>query len=156
MNGGFNMMPKAQPEEALTSLLIARWEQVSRKVMELAEAVPAKDLESRPVAAVRTFGEVLRHIAFWNLYVADSLRGKPVNDTANELPPADFPTKAKILEELQRSSEDVAAALREHPGSPDLKAAELIITFIEHTSEHYGQMAIYARLIEIVPPTSRT
>ena len=150
------MMAKAQPQEELTSLLMTRWEQVSRKVMELAEAFPAKELESRPLAAVRTFGEVLRHIAFWNLYVADSLRGKQANDTSNELSPADFPTKEKILEELKKSSDDVATAVRERPSSRDLNAAELILTFIEHTSEHYGQLAVYARLIGIVPPTSGT
>ena len=150
------MMAKAQPQEELTSLLMTTWEQGSRKVMELAEAFPAKELESRPLAAVRTFGEVLRHIAFWNLYVADSLRGKQANDTSNELSPADFPTKEKILEELRRSADDVATAVRERPSSRDLKAAELILTFIEHTSEHYGQLAVYARLIGIVPPTSRT
>ena len=150
------MMAEAQAREVLTSLLRARWEQVSRKVMELAEAFPAKDLESRPLAGVRTFGEVLRHIAFWNLYVADSLRGKQANGTSNELSPADFPTKEKILEELRRSADDVATAVRERPSSRDLKAAELILTFIEHTSEHYGQLAVYARLIGIVPPTSRT
>jgi uncharacterized damage-inducible protein DinB len=154
-NGGFHMTAKARPEEAWSSLLMARWEQVSRKVMELAQAFPEKELESRPLAAVRTFGEVLRHIAFWNLYVADSLRGKAANDTANELPLADYSTKAKILDELKRSSEDVAVALRERPGSPDLKIAELIVTFVEHTSEHYGQLVVYARLIGIVPPTSR-
>jgi hypothetical protein len=70
--------------------------------MDLAEAFPAKELESRPLAAVRTFGEVLRHIAFWNLYVADSLRGKQTNDTSNELPLAEFPTKERILEELKK------------------------------------------------------
>src|SRR6516225_1288613 len=106
MYGGFNMVAKAQPEEALTNLLMMRWEQVSRKVMQLAEAFPAKELESRPSAAVRTCGEVLRHIAFWNLYVADSLRGKQANDTSNELSPADFPTKQKVLEELKKSSDD--------------------------------------------------
>jgi uncharacterized damage-inducible protein DinB len=125
-------------------------------VRELAEAFPAKEIESRPLAAARTFGEVLRHIAFWNLYVADSLRSKAANDTANELPLVDYPTKAKILDELKKSSEDVAAALRERHGFPDLKTAELIVTFVEHTSEHYGQLVVYARLIGIVPPTSRS
>jgi len=149
-------MAEAQAVEALTGLLTARWEQGSRKVMELAEAFPAEELESHPLTAVRSFGEVLRHIAFWNLYVADSLRGKQTNDADNELSLADFPTKEKILEELKKSSEDVATALRERPSAHDLKAAELILTFIEHTSEHYGQLAVYARLIGIVPPTTRT
>jgi len=28
------------------------------------------------------------------------------------------------------------------------------MTFVEHTAEHYGQLAVYGRLIGIVPPAS--
>jgi uncharacterized damage-inducible protein DinB len=33
--------------------------------------------------------------------------------------------------------------------------AEMLVTFIEHNSEHYGQLVVYARLNGIVPPASR-
>jgi 2-methylisocitrate lyase-like PEP mutase family enzyme len=46
-------------------------------------------------------------------------------------------------------------ALRERHDSPDLKASKLLVRFNEHTSEHYGQVAVYARLMGIVPPASR-
>jgi hypothetical protein len=36
------------------------------------------------------------------------------------------------------------------------KITELVATFLEHTSEHYGQLAVYARMKAIVPPASRT
>ena len=149
-------MAKAQQQDELTTLLAGRWEQASRKVTELADEFPANQFESRPLAGIRTFGEVLRHIAFWNQYVADSLRGKETNDTTNELPLAGYSTKSSILEELRRGLADVAAALREHEAALDLKAAELVMTFIEHTSEHYGQLVVYGRLKGIVPPASRT
>ena len=48
-----------------------------------------------------------------------------------------------------------ASPLSERPGPLDAKAAELVMTFVEHTSEHYGQLAVYARLNGIVPPVSR-
>jgi uncharacterized damage-inducible protein DinB len=149
-------MAIAQQEKALTTILIGRWEQASRKISELAEVLPADKFESRPVAGTRTFGEVLRHVAFWNQYVADSLRGKEADDTTNELPFASYPTKASVLEALKRGSEDAASALRERQALLDLKAAELVMTFIEHTSEHYGQMVVHVRLMGIVPPASRT
>jgi uncharacterized damage-inducible protein DinB len=37
----------------------------------------------------------------------------------------------------------------------DLKTIEMLATFIEHTTEHYGQLVVYARLNGIVPPASR-
>jgi hypothetical protein len=60
------------------------------------------------------------------------------------------------LEALKRSSEDVAAALGEHQAPFDLKATEFIMTFVEYTSEHYGQLVAYTRLLGVAPPTSRT
>jgi uncharacterized damage-inducible protein DinB len=140
----------------LTVALVGRWEQSSRKVAELAEVIPAEKFDSRPVAEIRSLSEALRHIAFWNQYVAGVLRGRNADDTGNELSPTAYASKASILEALKRTSADVATALREHHGPLDLKTTELIMTFVEHTSEHYGQLAVYARLMGIVPPASRT
>lgn len=149
------MTAKAEQEKALVTLLVERWEQVSRKVADLAEEFPAEKFESQPVTGLRTCGEVLRHVAFWNQFVADSLRGTKADDTTNELPLADFPTKASVLEALKRTSRDVAEALRNHQTSVNAKTLEVVMPFVEHTSEHYGQLVVYARLIGIVPPASR-
>ncbi len=107
------------------------------------------------MSGVRPYGAVLRHVAFWNRYVADSLRGKKVDDTSNELPLAEYSTKASALEALKQSSEAVGSALRDQKTPLDPKAVELIVTFIEHTSEHYGQLVVYSRLMGIVPVASR-
>lgn len=141
--------------QGVGNLLAERWEQISRKIAELAEEVPVEKFESTPVAGARTVGEVLRHVAFWNQYVVDSLRGKSANDTANELPLSEYPTKASVLEALRRSAEDVAKGLRNSQSVPNLKTAELVVPFVEHTAEHYGQLVAYCRLMGIVPPVSR-
>jgi len=36
------------------------------------------------------------------------------------------------------------------------ESAELLVTFIEHNCEHYGQLVVHARLNGIVPPASHT
>jgi uncharacterized damage-inducible protein DinB len=149
------MTAKAEQENALTTLLVERWEQVSRKIADLAEEFPAEKFESQPVAGLRTCGEVLRHVAFWNQFVADSMHRRKADDTTNELPIAAFPTKASVLEALKQTSRDVAEALRDHNASVDSKTLEVVMPFVEHTSEHYGQLVVYARLIGIVPPASR-
>ena len=148
-------MANMQQEAGLAAVLIARWEQASRKMGELAEVIPADQLDSRPLAGIRSFSDVLRHVAFWNQYVAGKLNGKQADDAGNELPQAKYSTKTSILEALKSSSEDVAKALREHRTALDCKATELIMTFVEHTSEHYGQLVVYTRLLGIVPPASR-
>jgi len=138
----------------MTTLLIEKWEQASGRIAELGDAFPEEKFEWQPVPAIRTCGGVLRHVAFWNQYVADCLHNKEADDSLNELPLADCPTKAKMMEVLRRSSQDVSSALRDQDGVPNQKTVELVMTFVEHTAEHYGQLAVYGRLIGIVPPAS--
>ena len=150
------MTESIQQQEPLTAALLAKWEQSSRKVEELAGVIPANEFDSRPLTGVRSVSEVLRHLAFWNQYFADTLRGKKADDTGNELSPTEYASKTSILEAMKRTSADVASALREPHCPLEVKATELIMTFMEHTSEHYGQLVVYARLMGIVPPASRT
>jgi uncharacterized damage-inducible protein DinB len=149
------MAAKAEQRNALTTLLADRWEQVSRKIESLAEILPEDGIEKAPVNGIRTYGAVLRHVAFWNQYVADCLNGKTSDDTSNELPLAQYSTKTSAFGALQRSSAAVSVALRGRKASLEPKTTELIVTFLEHTSEHYGQLAVYSRLMGIVPVTSR-
>jgi uncharacterized damage-inducible protein DinB len=138
----------------LAALLTDRWEQVSRKLEALGQELPEEALERPPMPGVRPYGAVLRHIAFWNQYVADTLCGNKADDASNEFPLAEYSTKPSILTALKRSSDAVTSALRDRR-SLDPKSAELLITFIEHTSEHYGQLVVYSRLMGVVPVTSR-
>jgi len=149
------MNAKSAQKETAVTMLVNQWTQLGRKVAELADEFPEEKYETTPANDVRTFGSVLRHLAFWNQYVADTARGKKAEDAANELPLADYATKAKIVKALKSTTEDAAAALGEHAGDQNLKIAELAVTFIGHTAEHYGQLAVYSRLAGIVPPASR-
>jgi len=149
------MTAKAEQGNALTTLLADRWERVSRKIESLADILPEDGIEHAPVNGIRTYGAVLRHVAFCNQYVANRLSGKTTDDTSDELPLAQYSTKASALAALQRSSAAVGAALRGRKTSLDPKTSELIVTFLEHTSEHYGQLVVYSRLMGFVPVTSR-
>jgi hypothetical protein len=82
-------------------------------------------------------------------------RGKKGDDTANELPKEEFSTKKQILNAFERSNTDVLGALKEHTSGLTPEIAEMLVTFIEHNCEHYGQLVVYARLNGIVPPASR-
>jgi len=149
------MAAKAEQGNALATILADRWEQVSRKIESLADILPEDGIERTPVNGVRTYGAVLRHVAFWNQYLADCLDGKAPDGTSNELPLAQYATKASAMAALKRSSAAVGAAIRGRKASLDLKTTELIVTFLEHTSEHYGQLVVYSRWMDIVPVTSR-
>jgi uncharacterized damage-inducible protein DinB len=146
---------KATAEHPLNRVLIERWEQVFGKFAALAQEVPEEKFESAPVAGLRTCADVVRHVAFWNQYVSANLLGEEFNDSANQVPAAEYPSRKQALGVLRDSAMAVAAALRHDDAEPAPSKLELLMTFIEHTSEHYGQLAVYARVMGIVPPASR-
>ena len=125
-----------------------------RRALETMAARLAAQNRGGPVAG-DLLGDVLRHVAFWNQYVADTARGKKADDSTNELPKSQCASKSKVLESLTKSTADAAAALREHSAGLDPEKAGLAESFIEHVCEHYGQLVIYARWAGVVPPASR-
>jgi len=98
-------------------------------------------------------GDVLRHVAYWNRYIADSLNGRKADDSANELSRDDYPDKPRILAELEKTNPEIANGMSRNL---DAKALEVICMGFEHLSEHYGQLVVYARLLGIIPPASRS
>jgi uncharacterized damage-inducible protein DinB len=149
------MTMKAIQPQAGFSKQIEHWDVVGQKILTLAEQIPEGKFEYRPVEGVRTPAEILRHVAFWNHYVADRAHGKGGDDAANELPKDKFPSKKQILNALKQSTKAALTALKERESGLSPDTAEMLMTFIEHNCEHYGQLVVYARLNGIVPPASR-
>lgn len=149
------MSTKAAKSETVSTKLISQWEAINEKLAVLADELPADKLSYKPAAQIRSCDEVLRHVAFWNHYVAERARGKPGDDSGNELPKQQFSSKKQILAALRTSTEAAAQALKEHSPGLSADSVEMLVSFIAHTAEHYGQLTVYARMNNIVPPVSR-
>ena len=145
----------AKPDPTLRDVLLEHWTEIGEKVVKLAEEFPQDKYEFRPVQGVRTFADQLRHVAFWNLYVAKTARGEKVDPAQNELAKAEYPTKEKIVAILKSTLADATAELKKETASPTGKRTDLWVSFTEHSGEHYGQLVVYYRLNGIVPPASR-
>jgi uncharacterized damage-inducible protein DinB len=140
-------------QETVSSKLISHWDQVCHKLATLAEEVPASKFDYKAAKDLRSVADVLRHVAFWNRYAADSALGKNPDSAANELPKQKFSTKKQIVDALKHSAVEAADVFKKAQLTPEL--GETIVSFIEHNCEHYGQLVVYARLNGIVPPASR-
>ena len=136
-------------------VLATRWSEIGDKIVRLAEEVSAEDFEFRPVPGVRSFGDQLRHVAFWNEYVHKTIKGEPANGDANELPRASYSTKPKVIKALRTSFDDVKCEIAKQPASLEPSGVDTLVSFIEHSGEHYGQLVVYSRLKGVVPPASR-
>lgn len=139
----------------IRDVLLSGWNDVGAKFVALAEAFPEDKYDFRPNGDVRTFADVVRHVAFWNGWVAKTARGEKADGRQNELPKADYGTKAAIVAALESSLAEASAELKKHDATPTPRQAELWGSFISHTSEHYGQLVVYYRLNGLVPPASR-
>jgi hypothetical protein len=153
-----NPAAQAQPAKAdptMRDVLLKQWTDIGEKVVQLAEQFPEDKYDFRPVAGVRTFGDQVRHVAFWNGYVTKSARGEKADGKLNELPKAEYPNKSAVVKALKSSLAEATAELKNGPAAPSPKLANLWVSFTEHSGEHYGQLVVYYRLNGIVPPASR-
>ena len=121
------MSVEVPEREQSTMNFIKHWKETCHKIEQLGEAIPAEVFDHRPAPDART----------------------------NELPKDRYSTKEEIIGALRSSGADASKALHRRSGL-NHEITEMILTFIEHNSEHYGQLAVYARQNGIVPPASRT
>jgi hypothetical protein len=56
---------------------------------------------------------------------------------------------------LRSTFADVAKEFGAMNGSAGTADADTMISFIEHSGEHYGQLVMHARLNGVVPPASQ-
>jgi uncharacterized damage-inducible protein DinB len=144
-----------RPDPVLRDAMAGAWTSITGKLITMAEDFPESKYDFKPVEGVRTFADQLRHVAFWNQYVARTMKGEKVDPAINELSKAEYPTKAAIVAVLKSSAADAAAQMKAQDATPSPKATRLFNTFTEHAGEHYGQLVVYYRLNGIVPPESR-
>lgn len=125
---------------------------INRKILDMAKDFPEDKYDFRLKPEMRSFGEVLIHIASGNVYASKAGRGEKVK--WDELDAKQFKTKAEIVAEFEKSAADADAAFKatmaEKPNT-----VEPWMGVMQHSSEHYGLLVAYFRANGIVPPESR-
>jgi len=148
----------SETPKSLREQLLQQWNDLGKKTQELGESLPASMFDEAPVDGIRDAGEVFRHLAFWNAWVAATARGESPDGAANELPKKAAAGKKRALAAYGESVAEAAKALtaaKNGKGELPADTSALYASFLGHTSEHYGQLVVYARLSGIVPPSSR-
>lgn len=136
------------------------YERIKDLYLKSAELMPEADYGYRPTEKVRTYGELLGHVANENyLFCANALGQENPNKT-------DFEKvgKSAMLQALRASFEFCDPAYR----MGEMKAMEettffgnkgsrlwVLIFNVTHDSEHYGNLVTYLRMKGLVPPSSQ-
>ncbi len=158
------------PETPAAADLLLPFSDLESKVMSLARAVPEQKYAWRPAPEVRSFGEVMLHIANGNqllLNIAtedptpEALQKQIADNQKNEKLPA---TKEQVLQILTGSfatARKAIEAARAGALTRDVKffnrttTERAVLIYLEtHAAEHTGQAIAYARMNGIVPPWS--
>lgn len=110
-----------------------------------AEMVPADKYSYKPVGTVRTFGQLVAHMADgMNWYCANAAGKKTEWSDAVEKGKTD---KASIVAELKKAH----AACHGVVNTGSLKE---LMQNVDHTNLHYGNMITYLRMMGMTPPSS--
>jgi uncharacterized damage-inducible protein DinB len=138
-----------------TQAVLANWNDVGNRLITMAEDWPADKYVYRTNAQVRTFQQVLLHVAGSNYDLLNRLEGKKVGDGRNDPAVGDYKTKEQTVAFLKKSVTDGAAELHREGDAGVLKNLYQWIGYTEHMGEHYGLLVAYYRNNGVVPPESR-
>lgn len=159
---------KEAPKAAVspTQAVLEQWNDIGRKLVAMAEDFPEDKYEFKPNPEQRSFREGLLHVADVNYFFTNPVKG--------EKPPAqeDFSkdklkTKAEVAAYVKKSFADGAAAIKARGdaglnslvvdpyANQQVRVIDMAYGFVEHSGEHYGQLAVYYRVAGLVPPESR-
>ncbi|PYP77500.1 MAG: DinB family protein [Gemmatimonadetes bacterium] len=157
-------LAQSTPASANAGVIAIRemWEAQSGYLLRAAEQMPDSDYAFKPVATVRTFGQLIGHVAgSQNAFCAAAV-GDP--ERAEDAVEKSMTTKAQLVGALRASSEYCRRAYAQ----TDAAAAQAITLFGEkhtrmwalalnatHDGEHYGNVVTYFRIRGMVPPSSQ-
>jgi uncharacterized damage-inducible protein DinB len=155
----------AQTSAEIRDVQLRHWESSMRRVMALANAMPARIYTWSPGEGVMEVGQVYMHIARYNYLYASENLGIPLPGGVVMDEMEAVRDKADVMTALQASTDwlrDQITAM-----TPGELAAEtelygrtvpswaVLVQLETHLSEHLGQSIAYARMNGVVPPWSR-
>jgi uncharacterized damage-inducible protein DinB len=140
----------------------ALWQAQSGYITQAAEDMPEAKYSYKPTPDVRTFGELVAHVAgsqymFCAAAVGDSARAEDDIEKSKT-------SKADLVAAMRASNEYCARAYRQ---TDDASARTLkmfgqertrlyvLMQNATHDAEHYGNIVTYLRLNGMVPPSSK-
>ena len=157
------------PQQPDAGAILARlaqggWANAKRDIVESADQMPEANYSYKPVATVRTFGQILAHVADSNYFYCARSKGEapPVPDGTLEKTAT---TKAAIVKALGESvaycdavyTSLTAASAAElvKAGNNQIPRAQPLMANVSHNVEHYGNLVTYFRMKNLVPPSTK-
>ena len=156
------------PARSRSDEMLDRWNDIGNKLVAMAKDFPEDKYDFKVQKDERTFALNLLHAAALDFVLIRMISGSNVGPDFGEgdNPTRDqFKTKADVVKFVQEAVADGAKVIQQQ-GDAGLDNTtkfgkrmahnSTIWTFaIEHSAEHYGQLVVYYRANNMVPPDSR-
>ena len=165
--------PSPGPGRSRSDETLEWWNQIGNKLIAMAKDFPEEKYDFKVQKDQRTFAENLVHVAAadYDLIsrVAGSHWGPDFGKDKHNPPPDMFKTKAEVVKLLASAVADGAAVIQQQgdagldqtmpfaweTGRHTVHVSYIWLSGIEHSSEHFGQLVVYYRANNLVPPESR-
>lgn len=154
---------QASGGETIAGDLVKDWERQKAQMVAIADAMPEDSFDYKSTPAQRSYGEQIMHVASVNVQILGLVGGTAV---APSFSAESATTKAEILQALAESYDYGITLLHEQDAASINQTVEAAFLgpstrarvfwfLLGHSMDIYGQMAVYLRLNDIVPPASR-
>jgi uncharacterized damage-inducible protein DinB len=138
---------------------------IRRNLAEAADAMPAEEYAFKPTPAVRSFAEVVAHVAFGNFLFCAQAKGEQPPPREGYAKATDKPTLVKALRDSLAYCDDVYASTTDASfsqlvkvpgpkGATEAPRGAVLVFNTTHNNEHYGNLVVYMRLKGHVPPST--
>jgi pimeloyl-ACP methyl ester carboxylesterase len=162
-----NQPPRPAPSRS--EEMLERWNDIGNKLIAMAQDFPEDKYDFKVQKGQRTFAQNLLHAAALDFVLIRGVSGSNLGPDFGEgdNPSRDvFKTKADIVKFVQEAVADGAQVTQQQGDAGLDKTSKFfgnrlahnssIWTFaIEHSGEHYGQLVVYYRANNLVPPDTR-
>ncbi len=156
------------PAPSRTDEMLDRWNGIGNKLVAMAQDFPEDKYDYKLQKDERTFALNLLHAAALDFVLMRAVAGSNIGPDFGEgdNPSRDaFKTKADVVKFVQEAVADGAEVIKQQGDAGLDKTSrlgkklhhnsDLWIFAIEHSAEHYGQLVVYYRANNMVPPDSR-
>ncbi len=167
---GAQMTPQPATKDSLSTWLSNSYGVNRKFLVGAAEEMPEQFYGLRPGAQmeVRTFGQIVGHLANFNFLWCSDAKGERNPNQGNDF--EKLTAKADLVKALSSaldycdgayaaltdaSGMDIIQATTDSGGKVPLLRISRLILNLAHNNEHYGNLVTYMRIKSIVPPSSR-
>lgn len=150
---------QAQTDNPLSTEAKQAYTSVKNNLLKAAEKMPEEDYAFKPTPDIRSFGQLIAHIADSQTRTCAAVKGEQKTGSA-----ASKTAKADLVRALQEAfaecdsafnslTDETASSMIKTPRGQRTKLGALAGNTI-HDNEEYGYLAVYMRLKGLVPPSS--